>query len=123
MKRCRQELTYSGEDIEAPRFRFQVCELDGELVGFYALEMLSEHTGELQGLFVKPELLRQGIGGLLIEHLRAEAKLLGITTITIRGDPNADDFYRSIGAEHAGYRESVSIPGRFLPVFRLTLRE
>ena len=30
MKRCRQELTYSGDDIEAPRFRFRICEIDGE---------------------------------------------------------------------------------------------
>ncbi len=123
MKRCRHELTYSGADLEAPGFRFQVCELDGELVGFYALETLSEHAAELQGLFVKPGLLRKGIGRLLIEHLRGEAELLGITSITIQGDPNADEFYQSIGAKPAGYRESASIPGRFLPVYRLTIPE
>ena len=121
MKRCREELTYTGEDIEAPRFHFQVCELDGEIAGFYALEMLSEKEGELEGLFVKPKYLRKGIGKLLIEHLRSEAMLLGIGTITIQGDPNAEDFYLSIGAKPAGYRESVSIPGRFLPVFRMTI--
>ena len=61
MKRCRDELTYSGEAIEAPRFRCQVCELDGEIAGFYALEMLSEHEGELEGLFeilTIPKLIR-----------------------------------------------------------------
>lgn len=121
MKRCRDELTYSGEDIDAPRFRFHVCELDDELVGFYALEILSKIGAELEGLFVKPELIGRGIGKLLIDHLRLEAELLGIQTITIQGDPNAEEFYESIGARSAGYRESASIPGRFLPVFKLEI--
>jgi len=123
MKRCRQELTYSGDDIEAPRFRFRICEIDGEPAGFYALEIMSETEAELEGLFVKPGLLRRGIGKLLVEHLLAEAGILGIKTITIQGDPNAEGFYLSIGAKPAGYRESASIPGRFLPVFRLTVGE
>lgn len=121
MKRCRDELTYSGEDIDAPRFRFHVCELDDELVGFYTLEILSKIEAELEGLFVKPELIGRGIGKLLIDHLRLEAELLGIQTITIQGDPNAEAFYESIGARSAGYRESASIPGRFLPVFKLEI--
>ncbi len=29
--------------------------------------------------------------------------------------------YESIGARSAGYRESASIPGRFLPVFKLEI--
>lgn len=121
MKRCRDELTYTEEHIEAPRFRFQVCEIDDVPVGFYALEIRSETEAELEGLFVKPDHLRKGIGNLLIEHLRSEAGLLGIRSITIQGDPNAEEFYQSIGAEPAGYRESASIPGRFLPVFKLAI--
>ncbi|MDP6993913.1 MAG: GNAT family N-acetyltransferase [Woeseiaceae bacterium] len=121
MKRCRDELTYSGEDIDAPHFRFHVCELDNELVGFYALEILNKIEAELEGLFVKPDLIRKGIGKLLIDHVRSEAELLGIQTITIQGDPNAEAFYESIGARSAGYRESASIPGRFLPVFKLEI--
>ena len=66
-------------------------------------------------------MLRKGIGNLLIEHLCSEAGRLGIRTITIQGDPNAEEFYQSIGAEPVGYRESASIPGRFLPVFKLRI--
>ena len=121
MKRCRDELTYTEADIEAPRFNFQVCEIDDEPVGFYALEMMSETEAELEGLFVKPGLLRQGIGRLLVDHLRSVARSLGIRTVTIQGDPNAEDFYLSIGARPGGYRESASIPGRFLPIFKLEL--
>lgn len=121
MKRCRDELTYTEEKIEAPRFQIQVCEIDDEPVGFYALEIRSETDAELEGLFVKADMLRKGIGNLLIEHLRSEAGRLGIRTITIQGDPNAEEFYTSIGAKPAGYRESASISGRFLPIFKLAI--
>ena len=123
MKRCRDELTYSEEDIDAPRFLFHVCELDHELVGFYALEILSEIEAELEDLFVKPDLIRKGIGKLLVDHVRSEAELLGIHTITIQSDPNADAFFKSIGARFSGYRESSSIPGRLLPVFKLEINK
>jgi N-acetylglutamate synthase-like GNAT family acetyltransferase len=119
MKRCRAELTFSAEQIEAPRNQFVICEVDDTLAGFYGLESQSEDTAELVALFVKPALLRQGIGRLLIRHMISEARQLGIRTVTIQGDPNAEDFYAAIGATAAGYRESASIPGRYLPVFRL----
>ena len=119
MKRCRAELTFSADQIEAPRNHFVICEVDDALAGFYGLESQSEHDAELVALFVKPALLRQGIGRLLVEHMIGEARRLGIRTVTIQGDPNAEDFYAAIGATAAGYRESASIPGRYLPVFRL----
>lgn len=121
MKRCRAELSYSAEQIEAPRFRFQVCEIEGELAAFYALEVKGEADAELEALFVRSDYIGQGIGKMLIEHVKSEARILGIRTVTIQGDPNADEFYRSIGSKPAGYRESASIPGRYLPVFRLSI--
>ena len=121
MKRCRGELSYSAAQIEAPRFRFHVCEIDGELAAFYALELQSETEAELEALFVKPTYIGKGIGKLLVQHVKSEAKILGIRTITIQGDPNADEFYRAIGSTPSGYRESASIPGRFLPVFKLSV--
>ncbi|MDH5345163.1 MAG: GNAT family N-acetyltransferase [Gammaproteobacteria bacterium] len=121
MKRCRAELTYDAAQIEAPRFRFVVAEIDGVLAAFYALEILGDHEAELDALFVRPDLLRQGLGTLLVDHMKSQARLLGITRVTIQGDPNAEDFYASIGATAAGYRESASIPGRYLPVFALVI--
>lgn len=121
MKRSKAELTYSAEDIEAPRFRFHLCELDGSPVAFYALELLGDGRAELDALFVKPEHIGKGIGKYLVEHVRSECRLLDVQQVTIQGDPNAEDFYLSIGAVAAGYRESASIPGRFLPVFTLSV--
>ena len=119
MKRCQAELTFSADQIEAPRNHFVICEVDDALAGFYGLESRGEHDAELVALFVKPALLRHGIGRLLAEHMTGQARQLGIRTVTIQGDPNAEDFYTAIGATAAGYRESASIPGRYLPVFRL----
>ena len=123
MKRCRQELTYSADQIEAARFRFMICEIDGAPAGFYALELLGDSKAELDALFVLPEFIGKGIGKLLVDHMKSEARLLGITTVTIQGDPNAEEFYAAIGATPAGYRESASIPGRYLPVFTLVIGE
>ena len=121
MKRCKAELTWSPEDIEAPRFRFHLCELDGRPVAFYALELLGDGRAELEALFVQPGLIGQGIGKFLIRHVKSECRLLDVRDVTIQGDPNAEDFYLAIGAKPAGYRESASIRGRFLPVFSLAI--
>ena len=123
MKRCQAELTFSADQIESPRSCFVVCEADEALTGFYGLERQSDHDAELVALFVKPDLLRQGIGRLLIRHMLGEARRLGLRAVTIQGDPNAEDFYAAIGATAVGYRESASIPGRYLPVFRLEISE
>ena len=121
MKRCRAELTFSAAQIEAARSRFVVCEIEDAPAGFYALEIQSEDEAELIALFVKPAMLRRGIGSLLVRHMISEAGQLGIRTVTIQGDPNAEDFYAAVGAKPAGYRESASIPGRYLPVFKLAI--
>lgn len=123
MKRCRDELTYTPEQLMSPRYRFEVCTIDDEIVAFYGLALQSETGAELEALFVKPEHIRKGLGRLLAESAKSAARELGIRSLTIQGDPNAEDFYLSLGAESAGYRESASIPGRYLPVFRLSLVE
>lgn len=121
MKRCRAELTYAPENIEAPRFNFHVCECGDEAVGFYALELQGDGQAELEALFIKPGFMRRGLGRMLMEHMKGQARLLGIRAVTILGDPNAEEFYLAMGATPAGYRESSSIKGRFLPVFVLSL--
>jgi GNAT superfamily N-acetyltransferase len=100
-----------------------VCEIDGDPVAFYALDVPGDGCGELDALFVKPGYIGQGIGKLLVQHMSGEAAARGVRSVTIQGDPNAEEFYLSIGATPAGYRESASIRGRYLPVFVLTIAE
>jgi GNAT superfamily N-acetyltransferase len=121
MAACKDELTYSTALIEAPQFHFYVCEIDNQIVGFYALEVLDAISAELNALFVLPRLIGNGIGKALIAHCRTVATRLGVQTMIIQGDPNAEAFYLAVGALACGYRESLSISGRQLPVFRITL--
>jgi GNAT superfamily N-acetyltransferase len=122
MRRCKAELTYSPEQIEREDIHFHVCDLDDRVVAFYALKELGDGRAELDALFVAPDLLGQGVGRYLVDQARNEAIGLGIDVIVILGDPNAEGFYGSVGAVAAGYRESASIPGRFLPLFKLSTR-
>ncbi|GAA1398682.1 hypothetical protein GCM10009639_37390 [Kitasatospora putterlickiae] len=72
-------------------------------------------------LFVEPASIGHGIGRRLMEHLRAEAEGLGFELITVAADPNAEPFYRAMGAVRTGTIPSGSIPGRRLPLLALHL--
>jgi GNAT superfamily N-acetyltransferase len=120
---CREELTYTKEQLEAPQVFGQIC-LSHELpIAFYVLEQTSADIAELDALFIEPEYIGKGIGRMLIEHAKEQAGRLGVVKIVIQGDPNAEPFYIAIGALPCGTRESGSISGRQLPLFILELRD
>ncbi len=121
MTACREELTYSGSQIESDNYEFFVCEAKGRIAGFYALKLLTPSSAELEALFVEPEMIGLGFGRMLIEHAKEKANDLGIRQLVIQGDPNAEAFYVAAGGARDEQRESGSIPGRFLPVFRIDL--
>jgi GNAT superfamily N-acetyltransferase len=121
MNACREELTYTGEQIESEEFRFRVAEIDSTVIGFHAIEHLGDGLFELDALFVEPDWIGHGIGRALIEDACNSALLLGGTRMQIQGDPNAVAFYRAAGGVLTGTRESGSIPGRFLPTFEIML--
>lgn len=121
MAACKAELTYSAEMIEAPQYHFYVV-LDGaNVIAFYALEVITAVEAELEALFVDPARIGTGIGKLMMDHCKSVAARLDVSTITIQGDPNAEAFYLAAGADAIGYRESSSIAGRQLPVFKIRL--
>ncbi len=116
---CRDELTLTGDDVATlPTF---VAEAGDAVVGFYSLERLSGDEVELGFLFVEPGAIGHGIGRRLIEHAKRLARGAGYATMVIQGDPNAERFYRAAGGLLVGNKESLSIPGRMLPLFHLDL--
>jgi N-acetylglutamate synthase-like GNAT family acetyltransferase len=121
MEACRAELSVSRSDISNPKRRYFVAEVDAKIVGFYALERIASTEYELEALFVEPEHIGRGVGRRLIEHAKLLARGCGATSILIQGDPNVSYFYEAAGATRIGERESASIPGRFLPEYRLKL--
>ena len=76
---------------------------------------------ELHAMFVEPEYIGSGIGRTLMNHAKYAVQKLGGKTLIIHGDPNVENFYRISGGKLIGERESGSVPGRFLPVFRIEL--
>jgi N-acetylglutamate synthase-like GNAT family acetyltransferase len=118
---CRDELSYSVEDIKNPNIHFVVAELENRIVGFYALVPLEIDKLELEALFVDPYYIGKGIGKALINNAKIIASEKGVKSIIIQGDPNAENFYLSIGCEKIGEKESGSIPGRYLPLFSLSV--
>ena len=93
----------------------------GEAVGFYALVGAGRRL-DLEHLWVLPARIGTGLGRRLFEHAMRRARELGARTVTIEADPNAEGFYRKMGARRAG--ENVyELEGkeRALPVMAVEL--
>ena len=118
---CRQELTYSAQDIN--NNLFFVAEVDNLIVGFLALKIVSTTAIELEALFIDPAYINRGYGRKLIAHAKIIAHNLGSKAIIIQGDPNAKNFYLKVGGKLIGEKESTSIPGRYLPLFLIDLSQ
>ncbi|MFI9025491.1 GNAT family N-acetyltransferase [Streptomyces sp. NPDC053560] len=115
---CRDELTVGASEVESRRAA--VADRDGRILGFTTLEN-KPPMGTLGMMFVEPQAMGQGIGRLLFENVVATGRQLGFTRLTIDADPNAEPFYRAMGAVRTGSAPSGSIPGRVLPQLALAI--
>ena len=87
-------------------------------VGFYVLT--SEPDGpHLDHLWILPSSMGRGIGRALFEHAAAEAHRLGFHSMKIEADPNAEGFYKRMGAVRVGTSTSETCGERH----ELTLME
>ena len=104
------ELTISPEYIE--RNAVFVFELDGVVVGYYALVELPENLEVsgiilrkgfwLEHMFIEPDNIGNGIGTKLFEHLRERCRSQGIGELGILADPNSRGFYEKMGCVYEG---------------------
>ncbi|KPL34970.1 GCN5 family acetyltransferase [Streptomyces anulatus] len=115
---CREELTVRPADVAARRTA--VAEEDGLILGFTTLDG-EPPRGALGMMFVEPDAIGRGVGRRLFAHTMDEARRLGFTRLTIDADPNAEPFYRAMGAVRIGATPSGSIPGRELPLLEVAL--
>ena len=118
MAACRAELTITPEKMNSSYF--QVGESDGRVVGVAQIT-LKEGIAELSSLFVEPAQLRCGAGRQLFDWAKKTARAAGAAYLVIEADPDAAGFYRRMGAIDAGTVPSGSIPGRMLPLLKLSL--
>ena len=86
-----------------------VAEIAGEIAGFAAVV-----GGELDGLFVEPDLWGQGIGRRLVDAATHEARKRGLA-LRVIANPRAKPFYESCGFSVEGELET-----RFGPALRMT---
>jgi len=68
-----------------------VAEMGGEIAGFAAVV-----GGELDGMFVEPDLWGLGIGRALVDVAAHEARRRGLS-LTVTANPSARRFYESCG--------------------------
>jgi GNAT superfamily N-acetyltransferase len=115
------ELTYTAEQILHPERWFFVMCSGSDIQAFYQLVKIKPEMLELDGLFVDPQLVGQGLGKTLIEHAVQLAINIGYSKIQIQSDPNATDFYIKMGCVQVGELESQSIAGRLLPLLHFEL--
>jgi ribosomal protein S18 acetylase RimI-like enzyme len=111
-------LIVSSNDIASkPTF---VAEIENEVAGFYLLTPKPQ-AWELDHLWVMPKFMRRGIGRALLAHAANSARLMGISSIVIDSDPNAEPFYVACGATRQGVvaAPSAGNPGRFRPQLEL----
>jgi N-acetylglutamate synthase-like GNAT family acetyltransferase len=118
MESCRAELTIHPDQI-APS-RITVAEAEGRVVAVASLEG-EPLQGELGSLFVDPDMIGKGVGRGLFGHMADVARGIGIRTLVLDADPNAEPFYEAMGFVCVGVVSSGSIPGRTLNRYALDL--
>ena len=87
-----------------------VAVVDGRMIAFYALQERDRGLF-LEHLWVLPEHMRRGLGRKLFQHALERARSLGAARLTIEADPNAESFYRHMGAAVVG-KTTSEIDGR-----------
>lgn len=97
------------------------CAVDGdEVIGFYAFSGAGD-TRELEHFWVAPDRMGAGVGTRLFAHALLTLRETGGRALRIASDPNAEGFYRRMGARRIG--DEPSIPeGRTLPLLLFDLR-
>lgn len=110
----REQLEANPDAIELPaeqiaRGEVLVAEVDGHVAGFAAII-----GGELDGLFVEPELWRNGIGAELVEAAAHEARRRGLA-LSVTANPTALGFY-----ERCGFSVEGEAQTRFGPAPRMS---
>ena len=106
----REQLEAHPEVIDLPAEQIAegqvlVAELEGRIAGFAAVI-----AGELDGLFVEPDLWKHGVGSALIEAAAHEARMQGLS-LTVTANPTARLFYEKCGFTLEGERETMFGPG------------
>lgn len=98
--------TVSGQYVERECVHIAVDADTGRLLGFYAL-LTGTEPAELDLLFVADHAQGRGIGLLLIDHMREQARAAGLTRVLVISHPPSEGFYLRAGAHRTGTRRAT----------------
>lgn len=112
------ELSLEAGDIE--RDHVEVLDSDGRLLGFLRLQRRRD-VAWLADLFIDPELVGHGLGRQLFDRAVELGREWGCGRMEFDSDPNAEPFYRHLGAERVGTIDSQLVQGRTYPLMRYEL--
>lgn len=59
------------------------------------------HTGDVQSVYVVPELRGHGVGAALLDAVLAEARRRGLEHVTVHSGDRAVPFYQRLGFQHS----------------------
>lgn len=120
-RRATQERGYQGDNLDEfvatlgdwmrghPEHRAFVAEAAGEVVGMAWLAVVdrvptankyARRGGDVQSVFVVPELRDRRVGALLMSAVLNEARRLGLEHVTVHSSPRAVPFYERNGWGH-----------------------
>jgi ribosomal protein S18 acetylase RimI-like enzyme len=112
-------LEANPDEIAAPvdlvnRGQVRVAVKSGTIVAFSSWVILHESAWEVDDLFVRPDLMRHGIGRRLLEEMAEAATIAGCVRLGVTANPQALGFYEKLGFVVLGL-----VPTRFRPGVRM----
>jgi N-acetylglutamate synthase-like GNAT family acetyltransferase len=98
-----------------------VATIGEEIVGCCAI-VLNDSLAELEHMWIKPEHMGAGVGRTLLLHAKHRAVNLKVSALELSADPNAEGFYRRMGATRIGeVRSEIEGQPRVLPRMRIEI--
>lgn len=78
-----------------------VAVVGGDIVGCCAL-VVTDSLAELEHMWIDPQQMGNGAGRALFEYTTQRAQELGLNELELSADPNAEGFYKRMGAKRIG---------------------
>ena len=121
IREWQRDLTITPDFIATNEMYVAVsCE---EIVGCCAIAF-SDSLVELEHMWIKPEHMGAGVGGALFMYVKERAASLDIPALEISSDPNAEGFYKRMGATRIGeVRSQIEGQTRVLPKMMISLKQ
>ena len=115
----KSDLTITSEFISTNEVFVALAGKD--IIGCSAL-VLGVSIAELEHMWIKPEYMGKGVGRELLAQVTNRAANLDLRELEISADPNAEGFYRHMGAVRIGEIHSeIEGQPRVLPRMKLEL--